>query len=128
MTEPELIPPNDTGTRGAIGVIGEPKHLEGLALITFGCFWYTNHRHLEEWLVYVDPVHRKSRHARTLIDWMKRQSVETGLPLMTGVLSLREGTELKVQLYERMLPKAGSFFFYNPIEVSQGSTVASYVH
>lgn len=106
------IPPLDYGPRGAIGVIGEPGALEALALVTIGEYWYTVDKHLEEMLVYVDPRHRKSHHARALISWMKQQAEVTGLPLLTGVVS-RERTKSKCALYARMLPKVGEFFLYS---------------
>lgn len=112
------LPPTDTGSRGVIGVIGEPGALEALALLVIGEYWYTTEKHLEEMLVYVDPEHRKSHHARVLVSWMKRQSELTGLPLLTGVIS-NDRTEAKCALYRRMLTdverrcgKVGEFFLY----------------
>lgn len=127
MLSPETIPEWDTGPRGVIGVIGEPENLEALAFLTIGCFWYSSQRHLEEFIVYVDRRYRASRHAKSLIKWMKDQSIATGLPLMTGILSMHQ-TEEKIHLYERMLPKAGAFFCFDPITVTAGSTLSTAVH
>src|SRR5215470_19703179 len=69
MLEPDIIPPSDAQPRGVIGVIGE-KHLEGLAFLVIGQLWYSRRRHLEEFVVYVDPRYRKSNHHRSLIEWM----------------------------------------------------------
>ncbi len=69
--------------------------------------------HLEELIVFTDPEHRKSNHAQALIQWMKDQVKNTGLPLMTGIMS-NHRTEAKVRLYSRMLPKVGAFFFLSP--------------
>jgi GNAT superfamily N-acetyltransferase len=110
---PQAIPFGDTGTRGVIGVIGPVGHLEGLVFVTIGEYWYSEEKHLEEFLVYVDPEYRKSDHAAALIKWMKDQSETTGLPLMTGVIS-NYRTEAKCRLYRRSLPKMGEFFFYPP--------------
>lgn len=112
MLHPEIIPAWDTGPRGAIGVIGSVGQLEGLVFVTFGQYWYTNDRHLEEFIVYVDPECRRSEHAKALVEWMKEQSNLTGLPLVTGIMS-NHRTEAKVRLYERFLPKVGAFFLYN---------------
>ena len=120
MINPETIPPWDTGPRGTIGVIGPIGNLEGLAFVIIGGFWYTHDKHLEELLVYVDPECRKSGHSRSLIEWMKQQSLETTLPLVTGIVSTHR-TEAKVRLYERMLPKVGAFFLFN----GKGSIVGS---
>lgn len=108
---PEAIPAWDTGPRGALGVIGDVGSLEALVFVTIGTYWYSHDRHLEEFLVYVDPECRVSGHARSLIKWMKQQSDITGLPLVTGVIS-NHRTEAKVSLYGRMLPKVGEFFLY----------------
>ena len=110
---PHTIPSGDMGPRGIIGVIGSEGALEGMAFILISEFWYTNDKHLEEILVYVDPECRKSRHAKALIDWMKYQSRETGLKLVTGIFTLSEKTEAKCRLYRRVLPKAGEFFLYS---------------
>jgi GNAT superfamily N-acetyltransferase len=108
---PDAIPEWDTGPRGAIGVIGDVGALEALVFVTIGTYWYSHDRHLEEFIVYVDPECRKSTHARALVSWMKQQSDFTGLPLVTGIIS-NHRTEAKVALYERMLPRVGAFFLY----------------
>ena len=117
---PDLIPEWDTGPRGAVGVIGDVGKLEALVFVTIGTYWYSHDRHLEEFIVYVDPECRQSAHARVLIEWMKHQSDRTGLPLVTGIIST-ERTEAKVRLYRRMLEPVGAFFLYGP----KGSTSAS---
>jgi hypothetical protein len=121
---PNLIPAWDAGPRGAIGVIGDVGRLEGLVFLTIGTFWYSHDRHLEEFLVYVDPECRRSYHARALITWMKQQSHQTGLPLLTGIIS-NARTQAKVDLYGRMLPKIGAFFFYQPNAVAASSTAVA---
>jgi len=108
---PYLIPPGDSGPRGVIGVIGPVGALEALVFVTIGEYWYSNDKHIEEFLVYVDPECRKSNHAHALIDWMKEQVELTGIPLVTGIMS-NERTEAKCRLYRRMLPKVGEFFMY----------------
>ena len=110
---PRSIPEDDSGPRGAIGVIGPTGSLEGLIFVIIGQYWYSNERHLEELLVYTDPEHRKSEHAQALVQWMKDQVEVTGLPLMTGIIS-NHRTEAKCRLYRRMLPKIGEFFFLGP--------------
>lgn len=119
--QPDLIPLGDMGPRGVIGVIGPVGRLEGICFITIGQFWYTHDKHIEEFIVYVDPDCRKSGHARALIDWMKSQVEIVKLPLFTGIIS-NDRTEAKCKLYGRMLPKAGEFFFVLP---SSAVTVAS---
>lgn len=121
---PHLIPPEDTGPRGAIGVIGPVGSLEGLVFVTIGEYWYSTEKHIEEFIVYVDPECRKSNHAHALIDWMKEQVDYIGLPLMTGIIS-NERTEAKCRLYRRMLPKIGEFFYLAPKGATTRLAVAS---
>jgi hypothetical protein len=122
---PDMIPPWDTGFRGAIGVIGEVGKLEAAVFVGIGSFWYSHARHIEEYIVYVDPECRRSFHARALINWMKERSEATQLPLLTGVIS-NARTEAKVKLYERMLPKIGAFFLLHPEgSVRSSSSVAA---
>lgn len=120
---PDQIQPWDTGPRGVVGVIGDVGKLEALVFVTIGTFWYSSDRHLEEFIVYVDPECRRSYHARALIAWMKQQSDQTGLPLLTGVVS-NQRTEAKVALYSRMLPKVGAFFLYQSVRASSAAVAA----
>lgn len=117
---PQAIPTGDLGTRGVVGVIGPVGALEAVVFVTIGEFWYTDDKHLEEFLVYVDPEYRKSDHADALIRWMKQQSDITGLPLLTGIVS-NHRTEAKCRLYRRSLPKAGEFFLYRSQTVALSS-------
>lgn len=108
-----LIPPEDTGPRGVIGVIGPVGALEGLVFLMISTYWYSDDLHIEEYLVYTDPEHRHSNHAKALIQWMKDQVELTGIPLLTGIIS-NHRTEAKCRLYRRMLPKIGEFFYVSP--------------
>jgi hypothetical protein len=111
---PEMIPPGDTGPRGVVGVIGPVGALEAIVVLLIGQFWYSEAHHLEEIVVYIDPKHRKKAgHFKTIIKWMKEQSENTGLPLLTGVMS-HHRLETKCELYRKMLPKLGEFFFVTP--------------
>ncbi len=110
---PDQIAPDDTGTRGCIGVIGPVGKLEAVVFVTIGESWYSDDKYLEEFLVYVDPEYRTSTHAHALLDWMKQQVESTGLPLMTGIVS-NNRTEAKCRLYRQRLPKAGEFFLVTP--------------
>jgi len=117
---PDLIPDWDTGPRGVIGVIGDVGDLEALVFVAIGTYWYSNERHLEEFIVYVDPECRQSSHAKALISWMKHQSDRSGIPLIAGIMSSHR-TEAKVRLYSRMLQPIGAFFTYG----GKGSTSPS---
>lgn len=104
---------NDTGTRGAIGVIGSLGALEAAVFVTLGAYWYTHDKHIEEFIVYTDPEYRKSRHAVALLEWMKQQVEATQLPLITGIMS-NARTEAKCALYRRKFQKIGEFFYAGP--------------
>ena|SRR5690348_7238412 len=111
---PDSIPLGDTGPRGIVGVIGPEGALEAFVFLLIGQFWYSEDHHLEEIAVYIDPKHRKKAgHFKTIINWMKQQSENTGLPLLTGVMS-NHRMETKCELYRKMLPKLGEFFFITP--------------
>jgi hypothetical protein len=113
VLEPELIPAWDTGPRGAIGVIGQLGALEGLVFVTIGTYWYSDVRHIEEYIVYVDPECRHSGHARALLDWMRNQVEVTRLPLVTGIMST-ERTAAKCRLYREYFQPIGQFFYLAP--------------
>jgi hypothetical protein len=116
---PQNIPFGDLGPRVNIGVIGRPGQLEGLVIVAIGEYWYSDQKHIEEFGVYVDPEHRRSEHAIAMISWMKTQVDETGMPLITGIIS-NHRTEAKCRLYRRYLPKVGEFFCVMP----KGSVLA----
>jgi GNAT superfamily N-acetyltransferase len=109
-----LIPPEDTGPRGVFGVIGPVGALEAVIMIMIGVYWYTTEKHLEEFLIFVDPNFRNGnvRHGQLLIEWAKEQARKTKLKLFTGVLS-NSRTEAKCRLYRRKLSKVGEYFMYN---------------
>lgn len=110
---PETIPEGDIGPRGVIGVIGPVGSLEGLVFLTIGQYWYSHDYHLEEYIIYTDPEHRRSHHAEALVRWMKDQVEVQNMPLVTGIIS-NIRTEAKCRLYRRMLPKVGEFFCLSP--------------
>jgi len=110
---PEMIPEWDNGIRGAIGVIGQVGALEALVFAVLGEYWYTRHKHIEEFIVFTDPEYRKSGHANALHEWMKNQVETTNLPLVTGIMS-NVRTEAKCRLYRRHFTKIGEFFYLGP--------------
>ncbi len=119
--DPKSIPPGDCGPRGAIGVIGPVDALEALAFVAIGDVWYSHDKHLADCFVYVDPEHRRSSHAKALINWMKQQAAAASLPLMSGVVST-ERTEAKCALYRRLLKeKVGEYFLWRPMAAALSS-------
>jgi GNAT superfamily N-acetyltransferase len=123
---PETIRPDDVGIRGIIGVIGPVGAIEGLVFLTIGSYWYSNALHIEEYMVFVDPKHRRSSHAKALVSWMKQQVEATGLPLITGIMSTHR-LEAKCRLYQRLLPKVGEFFYLAPKGSQYSAPALSYM-
>lgn len=98
---------------GIIGVVGQPNDIEAIIFLLITRFWYRHDNHLEELLNYVRPDHRRSTHARTLIEFAKKCSDEINIPLVIGVMTNRRVVE-KVRLYRRVLGNpAGAFFIHN---------------
>jgi GNAT superfamily N-acetyltransferase len=117
------LPPNDMGPRGAFGVIGaRGGEIKGVCMLMIATQWYTQTVHLEEYIVYVHPDHRKTDYANMLIDWMVGQSDRLGIPLITGILS-QQRTEAKCRLYRRKLDKVGEFFMHSPPKMRWDSEV-----
>jgi len=97
---------------GLIGVIDGPDGLEGIILLTIDQLWYSDDWMLQELFNFVHPDHRRSTHAKRLIEYAKDCATHLKIPLLIGVLS-NTRTEAKVRLYERMLPKGGAYFIFN---------------
>jgi GNAT superfamily N-acetyltransferase len=95
-----------------IAVIGTGA-IEAAICLNISSFWYSKNSHLEEIFAFVDPNHRRSRHASALIEFAKRCAKETGLALLIGVLSNKRGAT-KAELYRRKLGESlGQFFLFN---------------
>lgn len=100
---------------GIIGVIGDTDALEGVIYLSISRFWYSHTPHLEELFNFVHPDHRKSGHAKALIEFAKGCATDS-VRLVIGVVSNKR-TEAKVRFYERRLGKpAGAYFVYPPRE------------
>lgn len=117
ILSPAQIAADDTGPRGLIGVIGPVGALEGMIMLVLGAPWYSDEITMDDCTNFVDPPHRRSEHARTLIAYSKHlvDTVRIGHPtfkMMLGVLST-ERTAAKIRLYGRELDEpVGAFFMY----------------
>jgi hypothetical protein len=99
---------------GLVGVIGPPGAVEALMFLLISNAWYSDRWHLEELFSYVRPAHRKTTHARRLVEWGKHMADEVHLPAIIGIISSKR-TEAKVRLYQRFLGNpTGAFFLYVP--------------
>lgn len=97
---------------GILGVIGSPDAIQAMIALQIDSLWYTDDEILAEVFNFVHPEHRKSDHARRMIEFAKATSEGMGLPLFIGVISNRR-TEAKIRLYRRQLgDPAGAFFIH----------------
>lgn len=97
---------------GMVGVIGHHHKIEALIFMTIAQFWYTDENHLEELFSYVSPQHRKTTHAKRLVEWAKETADTLGMKLLIGIISTIK-TEAKVRLYRRQLgAPIGAYFLY----------------
>jgi GNAT superfamily N-acetyltransferase len=76
--------------------------------------WYStpdkpeNYYHTEL-LLYVHPLHRRSRHAAALFQFAKYWEEYTGLPVVLGLMP-KDDLEIKERLFERHGRKVGSLY------------------
>lgn len=97
----------------SIGVIGPAGAVEGAIILMISSYWYSDEHHLEELFNYVHPDHRKSHHAKSLLQFAKRCADELGKPLNIGVMSGKR-TASKINLYRKIFGyPIGTFFLYN---------------
>jgi len=108
----EAIKTATEGRGGIIGLIeGAGGNIEASVGLFIETFWYTDALNLSERWNYVEPDHRKSTHAKKLIEFSKWSSEKIGIPLFMGIVS-NIRTDAKVRLYRRQLPYLGAFFAY----------------
>jgi hypothetical protein len=97
---------------GIVGVMGSHHKLEAIMYLMLAKFRHTREMHLEEIFSYVPPNHRKSTHAKLMIEWAKEMADGLGVRLLIGIISTVR-TEAKVRLYRRQLgAPVGAFFLY----------------
>ncbi|WP_421696940.1 hypothetical protein [Ancylobacter sp.] len=100
------------GRTGFIGVIRGANGIEASIGMTMEPWWYTRQLSLNERWNFVHPDHRRTTHAKRLIEfakWVSDNAAEGGIPLIMGIIST-ERTEAKVRLYKRQLDYVGAFF------------------
>lgn len=99
---------------GIIGIIRPQNEIEALVFLKIARPWYSKDVYLDEYLLYCKPQFRKSKDARSLVQFAKRQSDRLDIPLRIGITSKIE-TERKLQLYQRMLgDPTNAHFLYRP--------------
>lgn len=119
VLRPHSIAPGDCGPRGLIGVIGATGALEGAVMLVLGSPWYSDEITMDDCMNFVDPAHRQSGHARTLISYAKHmvdqiRAAHGNFRMIVGVVSTHR-TAAKVRLYHQMLgAPLGAYFLYPP--------------
>lgn len=101
---------------GVVGVIRGPEEIEATIGLFLGSSWYSREPHLFDLWSFVAESHRRTTHAKSLIQFAKWAAVELNMPLLMTLVT-NEQTERKAKLFERQMPKAGSLFCFTPPEV-----------
>lgn len=97
-----------------VGVIRGKERVEASIGLFVGGWWYSSDENLSDLWCFVHPEHRKSTHAKSLIEFAKWAATQLDRPLLMAALA-NETTARKVQLYERQFGKpAGSIFLLRP--------------
>lgn len=97
---------------GIIGVIRDDNKPVAGILLQIEQIYYTEAWCLTELFNFVDPNHRRSNYARSLIMFAERCADDLKIPLIIGILSDHR-TEAKVRLYEQVLgPRSGAYWVY----------------
>lgn len=102
---------------GVVGVIDGPTGLEGYMCAFITPWWFSNPEipegwRLEELTNFVHPDHRRSNHAKDLIQFAKWLSENIGLILIMGIMA-SERLAPKIRLYERQIKPMGGLFYHN---------------
>jgi GNAT superfamily N-acetyltransferase len=97
---------------GIVYVIGAHRKIEAIMYLTLAQFRFTKEQHIEDIFLYVSPLHRRTTHAKWLIETAKEAADKLGVRLFLSVVSTLR-TEAKVRLYRRQLgPPVGAYFVY----------------
>jgi hypothetical protein len=107
-----------------IGVIGPPANLKAMIYLQIQPIFYSDEFQLGEVFNYVRPDARKSDYAKRMIRFAKKCSEETGLCLLIGIISDHR-LAAKSRLYDRELPKGGTFYNYRPKSKEQANVNAA---
>jgi hypothetical protein len=119
MSERKVREAIATGTRGKggiVGVIDGPQGIEASIGMTFSAFWYTEAIHLNELWCFVHPAHRRSTHAKRLVEfgkWCADRLSQSGtrVPLLLGIVT-RHRLLPKLRLFQRQAPQVGALFMH----------------
>jgi len=96
-----------------IGLVDGPERIEAVIGLTTEKPWYCANVK-ENWystdlLIYVHPLHRRSRHARKLFRFAEWFENETKIPMILGLMP-KDDFEEKERLFERHAKKVGVLY------------------
>lgn len=102
------------GDRVVIALAEGPERIEAAIGLTPAKRWYSTadkpeNYYSEDLLIYVHPLHRRSRHAVKLFQFAKYWEQETGLPVVLGVMP-KDDLEEKEHLFARFGRRIGSLY------------------
>lgn len=115
MDEGKVIDKIRLGTQGKGGLIGVADNgngLEGIIMMELAQQWYSNEWFLSELFAFVHPAHRRTEHAKHLLQFSKWAAEQMAMPLHLGVLS-GERMKAKVRFYRRHIRMSGALFVHN---------------
>ena len=98
---------------GLIYIIEHKNEIRASIGLVMDRHWYSDQWYLLELWTYINPKYRTYGYVDILIDKAKESADRLHIPLQIGVLSTHR-TDAKVRLYQRKMPFAGAFFFYEP--------------
>lgn len=97
-----------------IGVIGDAGNVEATICLALSQLYYTDEWHLGDLWIFIRPDARKKGYIHHLASFAKKISDDTGVPLMTGVVSNKR-TEAKVRIYKKHYgDPLGAIFLHKP--------------
>jgi hypothetical protein len=100
-----------------IGIIRGPKRIEASAGLYRGPWWFSREQHWIDYWNFVHPDHRKTTHAKMLLEFANWVGSQFSEPVFMGVLSDHR-TEAKMKLYGRKLRLVGGTFVAGPVKKS----------
>lgn len=107
-------------------ILGEDKSIEGLVWLVLTDSWYTDFYCWMEKLLYVTPEHRRSTHAKRLVEFAKWCSDTTSerlkdgdgpqkeIPLVIGIMTYKSLLP-KMRLYQRQFKQTGAMFMHRMV-------------
>jgi len=116
-------PSNHFHEPGMMAVIEKDGQLVAMIALRITQLWYSKSPLIEELFNFVHPDHRRSTHAKALIQYAKSLADDLRLPLLIGIVS-NDRTEQKIRLYQRYLPFAGAYFVYRGDQVDASDKAA----